>query len=215
MIHVKNWSKYQSYKDRKPPWIRFHRSILDDFKFQSMSAESRALLPMIWLLACEDEDPTSGLVRASYEEIVFRLRIRTETFTECLRELQAAEFIECIESVQDSYKGRNETVPPESETDKKDISSDFDSFWEAYPRKVGKGTAKKAYAKAVRSASPEQILSGVQAYKANKPSYADWAHPTTWLNAERWSDVYAEDKPKRNVPDHFNPDDWGVGVGNA
>lgn len=113
MIKIKNWSSHQSYKDRKPPWIRFHRSMLDNYKYQTMSADSRALLPMLWLLACEDDDPTSGLIRASYEEITFRLRLCNDTVTKCVQEIQEAGFIECIETV----KNRNETVTPETETE--------------------------------------------------------------------------------------------------
>ena len=29
---VKNWSKFQHYKNRNPPWIRLHVEILDDYK---------------------------------------------------------------------------------------------------------------------------------------------------------------------------------------
>ena len=56
LLKVKDWSSFQSYKDRKPPWIRLHKSLLDNFEFQSMSANARALLPMFWLLASEDDD---------------------------------------------------------------------------------------------------------------------------------------------------------------
>ena len=64
----------------------------------------------------------------------------------------------------------------------------FDQFWAAYPRHVGKLAAMKAYAKALRLASPEQILAGVEVYKRIKPPYADWAHASSWLNAGRWMD---------------------------
>ena len=115
MIKIKNWSKHQSYKDRRPPWIRFHRSILDDYKFQSMSADSRALLPMLWLLACEHEDPTSGVVDCSMDEITFRLRQREDIINDCLSELQDADFIERIESVTNPLQNSNENVTPETE----------------------------------------------------------------------------------------------------
>jgi len=117
MICVKNWAKYQSYKDRRPPWIRFHRTILDDFTFQSMSADARAFLPMLWLLACEHEDPVSGLIPYSYEEIEFRLRMRNGSVTKLIQELQAADFIECIESVTNPLQNRTETVTPETEAE--------------------------------------------------------------------------------------------------
>ena len=70
-------------------------------------------------------------------------------------------------------------------------TTDFEGFWAAYPRRVGKLDALKAYAKARTQASAAEILDGVRRYIANKPSYADWAHPGTWLRAGRWMDDYA------------------------
>ena len=29
----KNWSDFQHYKERNPPWIRLHRSLLDNFEW--------------------------------------------------------------------------------------------------------------------------------------------------------------------------------------
>lgn len=70
--------------------------------------------------------------------------------------------------------------------------TDFLAFWAAYPRRVGKLDAEKAYEKARRRASADEILAGVEIYKRNKPEYADWAHPSTWLNKGRWMDEYEE-----------------------
>jgi len=121
VISIKNWSSYQSYKDRKPPWIRFHRTILDNAQYQKMTADSRALLPMLWLLACEHEDPSSGLITESHEDISWRLRISHEIVTESLQEIEAAGFIElnqtCNESVTEPLQDRNSTVTPETETE--------------------------------------------------------------------------------------------------
>jgi len=63
---------------------------------------------------------------------------------------------------------------------------DFEAFWRAYPRKVGKLAAERAYGKARKLATAEELLAGVARYR--KPSYADWCHPTTWLNQGRWLD---------------------------
>jgi len=117
MIKIKNWSKYQSYKDRRPPWIRFHRTMLDDYAYQKMSADSRALLPMLWLLACEDEDPRSGLIQLEIEEISFRLRQPEKIINKCINELQSVDFIECIESVTKPLRECNEIVSTEAETE--------------------------------------------------------------------------------------------------
>lgn len=117
MIKIINWSKYQSYKDRRPPWIRFHRTMLDDYEYQSMTADSRALLPMLWLLACEDKDPKSGLIQLEIQAISFRLRQPEKIIKKCIDELEGADFIECIESVTKPLRECNETVPPETETE--------------------------------------------------------------------------------------------------
>jgi hypothetical protein len=71
-----------------------------------------------------------------------------------------------------------------------DRTTEFDAFWESFPRRVGKIDAKKAYAKARTQASAAEILAGVASYIQHKPEYADWCHPATWLNKGRWMDEY-------------------------
>jgi hypothetical protein len=121
MIKINNWSSFQSYKDRKPPWIRFHKSLLDNFEYQCMSANARALLPMLWLLASEDEDPTSGLIRDNNAKIAFRLRLPRQEVDEGVAEIEAAGFIEqnqpCNESVTEPLRNGLESVTPETETE--------------------------------------------------------------------------------------------------
>jgi hypothetical protein len=65
----------------------------------------------------------------------------------------------------------------------------FDLFWKIYPLKVGKAAAKKAWDKAVTKADQDEIINGALQYAQDPnrhPSYT--AHPSTWLNAGRWSD---------------------------
>lgn len=69
-------------------------------------------------------------------------------------------------------------------------SDQFEAFWSEYPRKVAKGAARKAFKSAIKKTTIEEILCGVRGYVAHKPDYADYAHPATWLNGERWNDEY-------------------------
>ena len=69
---VKNWKAFQHYKDRKPAWIKLHRDLLDDYVYQRLPVASRALAPMIWLLASESQD---GVVDVSPDYLSFRLRM--------------------------------------------------------------------------------------------------------------------------------------------
>ena len=68
---VKNWAEFQHYKDRSPPWIKLHRGFLDDFDFARLPIASKALAPMIWLIAAESKD---GTVQIDAEFLAFRLR---------------------------------------------------------------------------------------------------------------------------------------------
>ncbi len=82
---------------------------------------------------------------------------------------------------------------------------EFDTFWQAYPRKIGKLAAMKAYRKALTLAKPEEILAGVKLYIENKPDYADWCHPTTWLNAGRWMDEYESTRQEVDTDKYRRP----------
>ena len=76
-------------------------------------------------------------------------------------------------------------------------SAEFDAFWDAYPRKVAKGAARKAWAKAIKDGEdPADIVRAARRY-ATDPHRIEGgsrytAYPATWLNAERWAD---EDTP--------------------
>ena len=50
-LKIKNWKKYQHYKDRNPPWIKFYHSILDDYIYSCLQDDSKLLLITLLLLA--------------------------------------------------------------------------------------------------------------------------------------------------------------------
>lgn len=156
MLRVKNWASFQSYKDRKPPWIRLHKSLLDNFDFHTMSANARAILPMLWLLASEDGDPVSGLIRESYERISFRLRIPESDLEAAITEFRQKNFVEEInEQGQIVTEFRNEDVTKfrKSVTSEKkkeqrsevesDLTSPLDSTLESKPSAPSDDLPKK------------------------------------------------------------------------
>jgi hypothetical protein len=67
---------------------------------------------------------------------------------------------------------------------------DFERWYSGYPRKEGKGQARKAFAAAMRSVSLETLLAGrdryAQACCGREPKFIRL--PATWLNGEGWSD---------------------------
>lgn len=74
---------------------------------------------------------------------------------------------------------------PQAATD-----AEFDGFWRAYPRKVGKGAAVKAYRTARRKVDMEAIAAALRVFSAamvgRDPDKIP--HPATWLNREPWHD---------------------------
>lgn len=68
----------------------------------------------------------------------------------------------------------------------------FEEFWRAYPRRVGKLMARKAYDRARLSITHAVLLEAV----AQQKTWAQWTrdagqyipHPATWLNQGRWDD---------------------------
>ena len=70
----------------------------------------------------------------------------------------------------------------------------FVQFWRAYPRKVAKPVAMKAFAKALQGGtSLVTILAALDRHKRSPQWIKDNGqfipHPATWLNQERWNDV--------------------------
>jgi hypothetical protein len=75
----------------------------------------------------------------------------------------------------------------------------FEQFWEIFPRRVGKGTAKKAFKHAAERASFAEILDGARRYAKDcvgrETQYIK--HPSTWLNADCWLDE--PEKPNKGT----------------
>ena len=70
------------------------------------------------------------------------------------------------------------------------ISKDFDIFWLAYPKKVGKEAARKAFDKT--RPNIEVILKAIAWQKESKAWFEKGGqfipNPATWLNGHRWED---------------------------
>lgn len=273
ILTPKNWGEFQHYKDRSPSWIKLHKALLDDFEFASLPVESRALAPMLWLLASEND---SGAIDATLDKLGFRLHMTAKEVAEALHPLiEAGFFIEggtpeerqkwpsryvsdklraqvlerdggrCVscgdtENLEIDHKtpvskgGKSELdnlqalcrpcnrskrvktseqfatqtkklrslekeeeniekkEEKEKETREVALSSDdpfdFIKFWTAWPNRVGKPAAQKAFKSARRRASLEEILAGVESYIRDKPPDRPWLNPATFLNQNRWED---------------------------
>jgi len=81
---------------------------------------------------------------------------------------------------------------PDSKPDSKPnetIQSEFETFWEAYPKKVMKGNAEKKFYKVIQTTTLDVLLKGLktseQVLRADK-QYIPNAQ--SWLNSKGWED---------------------------
>lgn len=80
--------------------------------------------------------------------------------------------------------------PPPPAAGKTEYAPAFETFWRAYPKKVGKQAAWSAFQRV--TVPVEQLVAAVERQKRS----AQWKeqggrfipHPTTWLNQGRWED---------------------------
>lgn len=88
----------------------------------------------------------------------------------------------------------------------------FDIFWAAYPRKVGKATARRAFDAAIRRAGrPTLVIEGARrlATDPNLPEREFIPHPPTWLNRDGWEDEPLPARTNGRPPERPRP---GAGV---
>jgi hypothetical protein len=85
---------------------------------------------------------------------------------------------------------------------------EFDEFWAIYPRKVGKGKARSAFDAALQKTDAKTLIAAAEIYASSVAGADDSrfiAHPTSWLNGERWEDEYEDAAGKPAYYETFIP----------
>lgn len=113
------------------------------------------------------------------------------------------------EPVPDSEIDIKNNIPP---TPSKGAGEGFDEFWKAYPKKVAKTQALKAWSKLKPN---EELLNVIlSALKREKQSF-QWRkdngqfipYPATWLNGRRWEDDLKQSSQTSPKHEDFDPND--------
>jgi hypothetical protein len=204
ILTPKNWGEFQHYKDREPSWIKLHKSLLTNYEFICLPIASKALAPMLWLLASEYKD---GIIDASLDKIAFRLSMKRGELAEALTPLLESGFFDASEPLAE----RKQEAIPEKEVQVEDIEKsksekrareddwpkDFrEQFWNTYPNKVGKAAAiSKLEATRKRGVEWPLLMGGLRTYILTKPKDRQWCNPATWLTQDRWLDQPADANP--------------------
>jgi uncharacterized protein YdaU (DUF1376 family) len=115
-------------------------------------------------------------------------------------------------SQSESDTERKNPLTPKGEREREGlVERQFEAFWAAYPKKRAKADARKAFLKALKRATVQDIAKGLKRDKVS----ADWVksdgqfipYPASWLNAARWEDenvipfhgAFVEAPPPDNV----------------
>jgi len=197
----KNWKTFQHYSNRTPSWIKLHKRLLDDFAFTRLPIASKALAPLLWLLASEYPN---GTITCSDEEIAFRLRWSDEDFALGIKPLIAAGFFVVDSAMladgeQDACLEEDKEERREEEDAEADASenppSAFDDFWKLYPERDGSNPtepAERAFKAAVSGGiAVADIMDGLRAFRvAEAKNIGTEFIPQAqkWLRDRRWKD---------------------------
>jgi hypothetical protein len=80
----------------------------------------------------------------------------------------------------------------------KGVDALFDRFWQAYPRRIGKGSALKAWNRLNPDVDLFEAMIAAIGWQQHQDAWtkdggAFIPHPSTWLNARRWEDEHPGD----------------------
>lgn len=90
-----------------------------------------------------------------------------------------------------------------------ELEAEFTVWYRAYPTKIGRGAARKAFVRVRRAGiALAALLDGLERYKQSKPADIAWCYPATWLNQQRWLDEPAPNGGIKHGP-------HGVGTGKS
>jgi len=82
MTSIKNWKKFQHFRDRRPPWIKLYRELLDDLDWHELEPKAAKVLVMLWLIASENDGNLPEI-----KNLAFRLRMSEKDAMSCVDKL--------------------------------------------------------------------------------------------------------------------------------
>jgi hypothetical protein len=181
----KNWKRFQHFKDRKPPWIKLYRDILDDLDWHRLDGDAAKFLVQLWLLASEDEQGNLPDV----DVISFRFRINPDKVRVMISKV--SEWLEGHDITTISPRHQDDPLETETETKKTTYVPEFEIIWKIH-RKGSKPKAAESYRRAIRKTNAVTITNALKAYVATlRPPTFTGVHLHRWLDEERWEEMNA------------------------
>ncbi len=88
-LSVRNWERYQHYRDRRPIWIKFYVELLDDVELRRLPVATRLLWDQILLLAAR----LDNAIPNDAEELSFLTRIPQKAVAVGIKQLVAGRWL--------------------------------------------------------------------------------------------------------------------------
>ncbi|KQQ70902.1 hypothetical protein ASF70_18820 [Rhizobium sp. Leaf321] len=210
-LKVKNWEQFQHYRDRNPPWIKLHFALLASEDWVTLDDASKLLAVVCMLIASRNNGMVPNnpayLKRVAYLDKLPKLKPLIDCGFLQIAHADASVLQADASALQADARPETETdtedkdssssQPPaakgnEAVSRRKALEAEFnDTFWPAYPRKVEKKDALKAFQKARTAASLETIMDGLRAFAAEvagkEPQFI--RHAAKFLNGESWNNA--------------------------
>lgn len=169
-IRVRNFKKFQHYKNRRPPWIKLYNDLLEDYDFGRLQDASKWLAIGIMLLAsrydnhvpadpewigrqlsCSDSVDLDPLLSAEFVETCGCEHCASASLACCKQSATLETERETEEETKEqtcSPDGERASVPVQNQASnghhpepKPKAEADFERWWSHHPKKVGKRKA--------------------------------------------------------------------------
>lgn len=230
MLKVKNWSDHQHYKDRSPPWIKLQTNLFQDYEFSRLQDASKLLAICCWTLASRSKDGSlpddfefikaQGFLK-NVEEKDLEALVKSGFLIRASDVLADCKQNACPEERRDRGEGETEgetyrkenyakeRKPEDTSTASPEVIMQFETFWQACPRKGDKARTRDEWIRACTRDSWQSILAGLERYNGYIQSgFEDVQYikgSENWLKNDQWKNAYLKknEQPKIEKPRRF------------
>ena len=154
---------------------------------------SDTLIPIRTVIRCIFWLELNGFIkvqRRSNKPNLYQLTSMEEDMTDKNGDAKLAP--EVVSNITKLELANNNTLSSRAKMAHPNQTAEFESFWQSYPRRIGKGAARTAFTRAIKLAPVDEIIAAAKEYAAHCDATGTEKqfipHASTWLNGERWDD---------------------------
>jgi hypothetical protein len=183
MYRIKNWEKFQHFKDRNPPWIKLYRDLLEDLEWFELPSDAAKALILFWLIASESNGELPPV-----KSLAFRMRCSESDIKRYISKLSHWVISDDINMISPRYQPDILEREGEKEIETKtDSDYSFEDFWKTYRKSSDKSKCMLKFAK-LTVKEKQLIAEKLPLYIASTPNTQYRKNPLTWLNGKCWND---------------------------